>query len=607
MLSLRFGFLPALGLLGCVLLIQEPVQTIILPGFHHLGDDVTPEWPEASPEPEGAGRLEVSFPARKNAHSWTLRLSQRHVSNRWSIQINGREIGVLPKGDATQILYHPIPAGFLRYGNNTLALVTNSLADDVVLGNGVLFDQPIRRVLHLGEIQLKVVDFQTGELLPARLTLVDGAGVLAPLREAQRLHTAVRPGTLYTSDGLAQAWIPEGTYEVWASKGMEWSAARAQVHIVEGRSTRCTLALTHEVSTPNYVAADTHIHTLTHSGHGDSTVEERMVTLAAEGVELAIATDHNHNTDYLPTQKAMGLQAWFTPVVGNEVSTPIGHYNAFPLDPADSVPPHKPFQVENPLDYSQLILGIRDAGARVVILNHPRWPDFNRGPFGVLQLDRNNGGRLRNTPFDFDAIEVFNSTTKVVSPDEILLDWYSLLNRGETITAVGSSDSHTVSDRVGEGRTYVWSSATDPGNIDIQEACNSFVDGITSCSLGLFAEILDGERPAMGALLAPVEGRAKLTLRVAGASWVTPPTVGIRINGEIAAEFQIPKQDGPLDVRIPLDLNLPAQDAWLTCMIRAPLPESAFWQSMMPYLAALTNPVRFDVDGDGKWTAPLFP
>ena len=54
------------------------------------------------------------------------------------------------------------------------------------------------------------------------------------------------------------------------------------------------LAIRREVATPGLVACDTHVHTLTNSGHGDATIAERVVTLAGEGIELPIATDHNY-------------------------------------------------------------------------------------------------------------------------------------------------------------------------------------------------------------------------------------------------------------------------------------------------------------------------
>ena len=93
--------------------------------------------------------------------------------------------------------------------------------------------------------------------------------------------------------------------------------------------------------TPGFVACDTHVHTLTHSGHGDATDVERAITLAGEGVELPIATDHNKQVDYHAAAVKAGVRKYFTPVVGNEVTTSVGHFNVFPLPAGGPVPDFK--------------------------------------------------------------------------------------------------------------------------------------------------------------------------------------------------------------------------------------------------------------------------
>ena len=127
---------------------------------------------------------------------------------------------------------------------------------------------------------------------------------------------------------------------------MEWGVAKQRVVVPAGpagsqRIEPIGLTMQREVATPGFVACDTHIHTLTFSGHGDSSLEERMITLAAEGVELPIATDHNHTTNDRPAKQMLGLARYFTAVSGNEVTTKVGHFNAFPLDPEAPVPDYK--------------------------------------------------------------------------------------------------------------------------------------------------------------------------------------------------------------------------------------------------------------------------
>jgi hypothetical protein len=66
-----------------------------------------------------------------------------------------------------------------------------------------------------------------------------------------------------------------------------------------------------------------------------------MITLAAEGIELPIATDHNVNIDHNPFARKMGVRKYFTPVVGNEVTTAVGHFNVFPVRPEVIIPDYQ--------------------------------------------------------------------------------------------------------------------------------------------------------------------------------------------------------------------------------------------------------------------------
>ncbi len=111
------------------------------------------------------------------------------------------------------------------------------------------------------------------------------------------------------------------------------------VTLAEGERGRPDLAIRREVATDGLVACDTHIHTFTHSGHGEATIDERAVTQAGEGIELPVVTDHDHlTTDLAATADRMGVAAYFTPAVGDKVTTKTGHFNAFP-SPSGAKPP----------------------------------------------------------------------------------------------------------------------------------------------------------------------------------------------------------------------------------------------------------------------------
>jgi hypothetical protein len=381
--------------------------------------------------------------------------------------------------------------------------------------------------------------------------------------------------------------VPAGTIEVWASRGMEWSADHATVAVRQAEESALTLALEREVDTTGWVAADTHIHTLTHSGHGDASVEERLVTLAGEGIELAIATDHNHQTDYRPLQTKLALTPYFTPVVGNEVTTDNGHMNAFPLDPARELPPYEE------TDWKKLVAGIRARGARVVILNHPRWPEDDKDPLTKFGFDEKTGLNAAGQEFTFDALELINSDSPTSPPRMVLPAWYALLERGLRFTGVGSSDSHTVGVIVGQGRTYVPSASDDPARIDVDAACRAFLEGRVSVSLGMFATVtVDGT--GMGATVDARAGAVEAEIDVRHPSWVTPRALELVVNGAVAATVRL--DDGAAGDKPTRKLRrvrcpIPRANSWVVAIASGERVTAPFWAMSLPEATAITNPI----------------
>ena len=583
-------------------LAQDVPNHVITSRVWHLGDDATPEWTEAPTEPEGTG-LSFTFEAKALGHRQLLAVTHHNINNDWTVFINGMSAFQLRKIEGRGEQLYEVPEGLLRDGTNELTLSGSHPGDDITFGPVTLHEGDLRLVFDLRPVHVRVSSESHGNL-PARVTVLDAEGNLAETYYGQSLRTAVRLGVLYTSDGNLDFEVPAGNYTILATRGTEWSMAEAKV-AVTGSQAAVELSLTRELeqATRGFVAADTHIHTLTHSGHGDSSVEERMVTLAGEGVELAIATDHNHNTDYRPTQEAMGLTSHFTPVVGNEVSTPIGHLNAFPLKAGDEVPPHDLHDIE------EIVRGIRAKGAKAVILNHPRWPDHETGPHGVIGLDPITGNWTGNWACPFDALELINSQTEEHDPMLLFQDWFLLLNRGERLFAVGSSDSHTVGGVVGQGRTYVKSSTDDASAIDEIETAENIANGHSSISMGIVAELRIDDQPVMGEMAEPGE----VTLHVAAPSWVTPTKATLYANGLVIWSQAIPANTtgGPTQVSFTVDLNAgidpesPAHDYHLIAIVEGEGVGNKAWPQLNDYTLAATNPLFVDANYSNRYESPL--
>jgi hypothetical protein len=590
------GLRPGLLVAGCALIAlavwQGSDEGRTLDGrMHHLGDDRTPDWKEAPAEPR-TPPLEIDFESRPNSGEWLLEVAARDVDQDWALELNGREFARLKKGDGQlRVGRYPIPEGLVRSGRNILTVrAGNDPSDDLTVGRVRLIERSLREIARLGCIDVSVTDRATGEPIPARITVVDAGGALLDVHYAERPTTAVRPGIAYTSDGAAALEVPEGRCRVWASRGMEWSAESSEVEVTYGGRSQVALALEREVDTRGWVAADTHVHTVTYSGHGDASVEERLVTLAGEGVELAIATDHNHQTDYLPLQEELRLARHFTPVVGNEVTTENGHMNAFPLPPGKDVPPHEES------DWKKLVAGIRARGARVVILNHPRWPEDGKDPLTRFGFDERTGQNAAGQEFTFDGIELVNSDCPTAPTRTVLPAWYALLNRGQRFTAVGASDSHAVGVVVGQGRTYVPSRTDDPARIDVDAACAAFLEGRVSVSLGMLA-LIEVAGEGMGESVRTRADEIEVVVEVRHPSWVTPRTLEIVVNGAVAASAPLDREtegnggDTPSAKRRRLSVRLPSGDAWVVALASGDQVTAPFWSMSVPETLAITNPV----------------
>ena len=327
-------------------------QGVVDAGRHHLGTAGRPEWQEfAGADPEGRA-LELHFDGRANAGEATLLIRQRDVKLDRDVRLNGRVIGRLLPMEAAVVHAMAVPAGALRDGANSLTIGPSPDADDVIIEGVALDPRPVRQALGRSWLEVRVADPGREAGLPCRITIVDDRGALALLVVAPASRLAARPGVVYTPDGRARIGLPAGRYTVSASRGFEYGVDTRVVDLTEGHDRRVDLAIRREVSTRGLVACDTHVHTLTHSGHGDASLDERAVTLAGEGIELAIATDHDHFTaDLAAAADRMGVRDRFTPVVGDEVTTKAGHFNAFPF-PAGATPPDS-----KPTDWPELLRG----------------------------------------------------------------------------------------------------------------------------------------------------------------------------------------------------------------------------------------------------------
>lgn len=564
---------------------------VIEPGEIHLRSYEPREWTVFPAEAE-AKQLDRPFDSHANATPWSLSLRQQDVKQTWQVQLNGKSLGQLVQDENDLCTDFEIPAGRMIDGRNQLEIIQTGvkISDDIRVGQVRLHRVTPQSLRSAATLEVLLTD-ESGMPLPGRITIVDEAGTLIPVGARSGNGLAIREGVVYTSTGGAVFGIAAGKYHIYGSRGFEYAIAQTDVIATPGERLKRTLNLKREVDTTGWIACDTHVHTLTHSGHGDCTIEERMVTLAGEGIEFPIATDHNKHIDYSAAARASGVTSHFTSVIGNEVTTKQGHFNIFPIKDESPTPDH----TQN--DWRLLFENIfATPGTRVAILNHAE--DLHSGfrPFSRRRYLSVTGESLDDRPFGFNAMEVLNSGAVQTDPMILFSDWCGLINRGLSVTPVGSSDSHDVSRFiVGQGRTYIKCDDSDVAAIPIDKAVDAFLKGHVVVSYGLFTRLTvtqatDEKNYGPGDLVSVSDNADEvvLTAEVYGPAWTQAETVALYFCGRRRFEKNLEPNStvgtslkGRASWRIPrAEMN---HDVWLTALATGPGIDHPAWPTAKPY------------------------
>jgi len=335
------------------------------------------------------------------------------------------------------------------------------------------------------------------------------------------------------ASGVASFHVEPGTYHVYVSRGTEyslWTTVPPQgsggVTITGGAVTALNAKIERVLDTQDFISSDFHVHGI---ASADSEVADRTraVEFAGEGVENLIATDHHVHKTYLPVMQALGLAAWVTSTVGEEITTfDYGHFNGYPfkIDPsvpsggstdwAVAAPPGKDFPQYGaynlgPADIFHLATTEPEAKPYTTVqINHI---DSHFAPLKIntalvppqdslTATDRKN---LRLDPanpppgqifYAFPALELWNGSSRA-HPVEFTGSrigiWMNLLDQGIETTAIADTDTHEYRQmRTAGARTWT---ATSPGNdtpllYQESELASSVVEGRAVGGQGIYVQ-----------------------------------------------------------------------------------------------------------------------
>jgi len=280
-----------------------------------------------------------------------------------------------------------------------------------------------------GQVSLSVVD-QEGRSVPSKVTVFSHSG------ESTRDFNL---GDGYISDeivdvaflphGTGDVLLPPGTYSAVASRGIEYEIHEIGPFEVSDRQhLALEFQVLRSVETTGYIGADLHVHAI--GSHDVSiTLEDRVATMVAEGVEFFTSTDHDYIADYRPAIESMSLEPWVRSVPGIETSTAeIGHFLGFPLK-VDHLEPANGALDWVGLTPTQIFDEIRSQGTLsgedpITFISHARDGIFGYfDQYGLNPYLSTNGDftleistltlfnpllSSMNFTLDFDALELFN-------------------------------------------------------------------------------------------------------------------------------------------------------------------------------------------------------
>ncbi len=424
--------------------------------------------------------------------------------------------------------------------------------------------------------------------------------------------------------------VRPGTYRVVCSRGIEYGTVEKTVKVEAGKVVTVEATLIHEIKTPGWVSGDYHMHA-DPSVDSSMPLDFRVTTAAAEGLDIAVATDHNFVTDYGPTIARLGLSGYLQGMVGLEMTTlEVGHFNGFPLtyDPGPITKGAFEWSGHTP---DEIFANIRARGKygpenTVVQVNHPR--DSILGYFNAYKFDPELGIPTEDTSiylkaegpefgpakfsYDFDTLELFNGKrfellrtyrvpavlpppplpTKVPipAPGEIvrgldgeigfpggLDDWFVLLDQGRLYTATANSDSHDESDEeAGYPRTYTPVTkdvASQIPELDIVRAMKTRKAMVTNGPL-LFVQ---GNGVGMGETARANNGNVELKIQALAASWVDLTELTILVNGVAVETIRRERAElANLTVNVPMPAG---RDSWIIVEARG---DRSMWPVVTP-------------------------
>jgi len=500
------------------------------------------------------------------------------------------------------------------------AVVENLLSVDLEKENTCLLQAPPK-----GKVKISIRN-NAGAFVPGKTTFIG----LDPTRtlyfrpenplETNNYHEFFKNSCFPLSEGL-EVDLPAGTYMISASRGPEYTLDQRVVEVLKDSLQEVVFQIDKIIEGTNLISVDPHMHTL--NSDGSMTIAERIKSVVAEGVDVAISADHNYISDYPSVLKNLGLGDYLAVLMGQEVS-PLDVYqvympefNRFPLRIREGEPGNGAIDIRFFENNTPIFGESRRKDPRALIqVNHPRRRGY--GYFTYYQLDPETAATaLKGFDTSFDLLEVMNGpffSHDKNKNSEVIADWLHLLNRGYFFPIIGSSDSHEIDkNEPGYARTYVFYKGEKGNKLDTSAIIQAMKKGQSFVSTGPIIEFTVNNTSIPGNTIIVEERKLDVGIKIQSAPWISVDEVRVIINGERKIIFPIKaprEQILKFQDRISLNLEYDSYVAievlgneTLFPVVQRRSKNDGYECGPFPY--ALTNPIFVDVDGNGKFDSPL--
>lgn len=435
-----------------------------------------------------------------------------------------------------------------------------------------------------GSGAIHVTATEDGAPVPARIQVLPAGASVIPSVPGAFGEPGVTGGRLHVefpTTGEVTLPVPPGDWDVVVSRGYEYEIVEQGVTVVAGATVDVDAALERVVDTTDQQCGDFHIHTVRSNDSGDD-VRFKLRSAVADGLELPVRTEHEWVGSFADEIEELGVEAYAYAVSSIEMTSfqIWGHMNVFPLeaDPTRAnagAPIWQRFPSASDPDEEVATLSPRTVFEAVrerpedpvIIINHPRG---TTNYFDYVGLDRVTGlvDRADDWDEEFEAVEVFNDADWTSTRDGIVADWFTLLNQGRRVFAVGSSDSHSVrGSPLGYPRTCIDLGTDDPSALTAELVRDQVRAGASTISGGLYLDAtVGGAGP--GDTATGTGPTATVQLRVQAATWIDVDAIDVVVDGVTVQTIAIAPDDadpGNPEVRWQdtIDVAVAAGGSWV--------------------------------------------